>query len=426
MPPEVHVFSLLDVCNSIQRTLAARYSSIFWVKAELHRLNFYPGSGHCFPELLQKENGTVVAQMRATLWNSDYNRINARFLSTVREPLKDGIEILFSASIQYDPRYGLGLRIHDIDPDYVLGSLERERALCLQRLKEEGLLERNRQLELPLLPGKIAVISGQTSKGLSDFMQVLGQNGHGYSFYVRLFPALLQGDGAVSSIRDALRAVLEFPLDFDMVMIIRGGGDEVGLSAYNHYDLARDICLYPIPVLTGIGHSTNLTVCEQVAWFHGITPTELAVFVLGRFEEYDMALQQAVERLRNTLRNRFEKETLALRQVETHLKTPEIRLHYEKTGIDALQARLRQAVQTVFKSEKARIEAMEKTLRWASPERNLKMGYSITYQGDRVVMSDAELTEGQSLRTVLAQGEIWSRVEKTASFGKILKSEKSK
>ena len=128
------VFTLLDVCRSIQRTLSARYGSPFWVKAEMHKLNLYPASGHCFPELLQKENGQIVAEMKATFWRSDYERVNRQFLQIVKEPLKDGIEILFEARIQYDPRYGLSLRICDIDTTYVLGSLERERALCVQRL----------------------------------------------------------------------------------------------------------------------------------------------------------------------------------------------------------------------------------------------------------------------------------------------------
>ncbi|MCM1041072.1 MAG: exodeoxyribonuclease VII large subunit [Bacteroides sp.] len=410
---DVHVFSLLDVCKSIQRTLTARYGSPFWVKAELHKLNFYPGSGHCFPELLQKENGQTVAQMRATLWNGDYRRINERFLQTVREPLKDGIEILFSASVQYDPRYGLGLHIHDIDPDYVLGSLERERLQCLKRLAEEGLLERNKGLDLPLVPAKIAVISAQTSKGFSDFMQVLERNGCGYSFYVRLFPALLQGDKAVDSIREALRTIREFPIDFDMVMIIRGGGDEVGLSAYNRYELAHDICLYPIPVLTGIGHSTNLTVSEEVAWFHGITPTELAVFVLSRFEAFEQELTEAAQRLQSLAQARLERERQRLAQVGNLLRLPGLKLRYRRENLRELQIRLQRAALKLVRNRKEELTQMEKTLHRASPERTLKMGYSLTYQGGRLIRKATDVQVGQSLRTLLAEGEVISRVQET-------------
>lgn len=408
--PDIRVFSLLDVCKSIRKTLTERYGSTFWVKAELHKLNLYPGSGHCFPELLQKENGVIVAQMRATLWNGDYRRINASFLQTVREPLKDDMEILFSASVQYDPRHGLSLRIHDIDPAYALGSLERERASSLRRLDEEGLLERNKRLELPLLPARIAVISGQTSKGYSDFMQVLGRNGRGYGFYVRLFPALLQGDGAVESIRAALREVQEFPLDFDVVMIVRGGGDEVGLSAYNNYDLARDICLYPVPVLTGIGHSTNLTVSEEVAWFHGITPTELAVFVLKRFEKFEEMLDLAVERLRASAEGCLEAARNSLDRVESLLKVPGLRLRYRKERLQELQERMRRAVLRWLKEKRQETEEMEKTLRRVSPERNLRMGYSLTYQNDKLVSRACDAAPGEQLVTVLADGVLTSRV----------------
>lgn len=420
------VFSLLDVCRSIRKTLSERYGSPFWVKAELHKLNRYPASGHCFPELLQKEGEKVVAQIRGTLWKNDYLRINNQFLQTVREPLGEGIGILFQAMIQYDPQYGLSLRVLDIDPSYVLGSLEKERQICLQRLSEEHLLQRNKNLPFPLLPAKIAVISASTSKGYSDFMQVLEQNPFGYRFYVRLFPALLQGEGAVVSIGEALRAVRAFPIDFDVVMIIRGGGDEVGLSVYNRYELARRICLYPIPVLTGIGHSTNLTVCEEVAWFHGITPTELAVFVLRRFEEYDATLHELADRLRRAVQEGLESRKTALRHIDALLKTPGLHLRYQGAALDVLQERLRRASENLIRTENAKLESTENTLRWADPQRNLKRGYSITYQGDRLVMSDSTLSPGQRLRTILAQGEVRSRVEESADTPAPLKTEKKK
>lgn len=409
MTPDTHVYSLSDVCKSIQKTLASRYGSPFWVKAELHKLNFYPGSGHCFPELLQKENNTTVAQMRATLWSADYQRINACFLQTIHEPLKDGIEILFFASVQYDPRYGLSLHIHDIDPSYVLGSLERERLLCLKRLTEEGLLERNKQLALPLLPAKIAVISAQTSKGFSDFMQVLHNNDRGYGFYVHLFPALLQGDGAVASICAALQEVQDFPLDFDVVMIIRGGGDEVGLSAYNHYDLAREICLYPIPVLTGIGHSTNLTVSEQVAWFHGITPTELAVFVLECFEDFENNLAYAAERLKVLSDKHLKTAWEALHRMESLLKIPDLKLRYRKEQLQRMQEQLKRLALKTLKNQAQETLQIEKTLHRFSPERTLKMGYSLTYQNNKLLFKACDIKPGEELTTVLADGMVISR-----------------
>ena len=167
------VFTLLQVTTSIQKTLAERYTSTFWVKAEMNKLNHYSHSGHSYPELLEKKEGKVLAQMKANLWATDYHRVNKKFLDVLKEPLKDGIKILFEASISFDPVYGLALRIHDIDPSYTLGDLEKEKALTLQRLVSEQLINRNKLLQLPLLPKRIAIISVDTSKGYADFIKVL-------------------------------------------------------------------------------------------------------------------------------------------------------------------------------------------------------------------------------------------------------------
>ena len=431
------VFTLLDVCRSIQRTLSARYGSPFWVKAEMHKLNLYPASGHCFPEFLHTENGQIVADMKATFWRSDNERVNRQFLQIVKEPLKDGIEILFEARIQYDPRYGLSLRICDIDPTYVLGSLERERALCVQRLKEEGLWERNRNLPFAKVPSRIAVISAETSKGYSDFMQVLQNNSQGYSFYTHLFPALLQGEMAERSLMDALQAVRDFPLEFDVVAIIRGGGGDVGLNVYNHYALAKAICAiirggggdvglnvynhyalakaiceYPLPVLSGIGHSTNLTVSEEVSYFHAITPTELAVFLFRRFDDFYAEVIQYMDDLARLSRELLASEAYRLENLKNLLKTPLMRLKYEASALGQWKNRLERSVNQFIKSEKDALKEQESLMRWADPVRNLKRGYSLTYQGDKLVFSAGDIAQGGLIRTVLAQGSVESRVEK--------------
>src|SRR5688572_24011264 len=105
------VFSLIEVTLSIQKTIAERYSSSFWIKAEMNKLNHYPHSGHCYPELVEKREGKVIAQIKSNLWKSDFERINNNFMVSLKEPLKDGIKILFCASISFDPSHGLSLRI---------------------------------------------------------------------------------------------------------------------------------------------------------------------------------------------------------------------------------------------------------------------------------------------------------------------------
>lgn len=291
------VFSLSEVLLSVQKTLTRRYTSAFWVKAEMNKLNYYKHSGHCYPDLVDKKDGRIVAEIRAVIWNSDYTRINQKFLTILKEPLKDGIKILLCARIQFDPKYGLSLHISDIDPSYTLGDLEREKQDTLIRLKAEKIFDQNKKLTLPLLPQRIAVISVETSKGYADFLNITSGNPWRYKFFHFLFPSLLQGDRAASSIIVQLNNIRKAIPYFDAVAIIRGGGGEVGLTCYNDYNLAKAICEFPIPVITGIGHSTNETVSELVAHTNAITPTKLGEFLIQHFHNFSIPVKEAEEKI---------------------------------------------------------------------------------------------------------------------------------
>ena len=320
MPEKINnktIFSLLEVTNSIRKTLEERYKSAFWIKAEMNKLNHYSQSGHCFPEIIEKVNGKIIAQIKATLWRDDYQNINRNFLRILKEPLKDGIKILFLAKIFFDPSFGLSLQIIDIDPQYTLGDLENEKRETIKKLQLEGIYDKNKKLELPFLPQRIAIISVATSKGFGDFIDVIDKNSWNYKFFYLLFPSILQGDKAVTGIIAQLERIKKVIHHFDAVAIIRGGGGDVGLSCYNNYELAKAITLFPIPVITGIGHVTNETVCEMFAHTNAITPTKLAEFLLQKFHNFSVPIQKAKEKIADKSRRILSEENTKL---ESELK----------------------------------------------------------------------------------------------------------
>lgn len=319
MPESPKIFTLQQVVSSIRKTIEERYQQYYWVKAEMHKLNRF-ASGHCFPELLQKEDGKIVAQIRGTIWNHQFETINKRFIQVVKEPLKEDTTLLMQVKVTFHESYGLSLQIVDIDPNYALGELQRERQETLKQLQKDGLLNANQQLEFPLLPKRVAVISADSSKGLSDFMQVLNNNEWNYSFFTMLFPAYLQGDNAASSIISQLENIKKVLHHFDLVVIVRGGGGEVGLSCYNNYELCKEIASFPIPVLTGIGHSTNLTVAEMVAFRNAITPTELGDFLLQAFHNFSVPLKDAIKSIKYYAVATVEDEKTALNNLSKHFK----------------------------------------------------------------------------------------------------------
>ncbi|MGM9820899.1 MAG: exodeoxyribonuclease VII large subunit [Candidatus Onthomorpha sp.] len=384
-------FSLSEVTASIRRTISSRYGSSFWVRAEMIKLNHYPYSGHAFPDLIEKKDGVIVAQMRAIIWSGDLKRINEKFFRCGMGALSDGVSILFRATIMYDEFHGLSLRIIDIDTSFTLGELEKQRINCIERLKAEKIFALNKSKQLSALPKRFAIISVESSKGYNDFMKVVLSHSPKFAIFTHLFPSLLQGEGAVYSMLQAferIEAVAEF---FDAVLIIRGGGGDVGLSCYNDYRLCRAVALCSLPVLTGIGHSTNQTVAEQTAWHDFITPTDLADSILGYHET---ALQNITE-ARNSL-----------------LSCSDDVLKREKQNIVQTRVELIEKIKRRMSREREDLTIRGKYLRLLSPDLLLKKGYSITYKENKVVLSAHCLKEGDTIRTKFSDGEVISTVNK--------------
>ncbi|MGE8290513.1 MAG: exodeoxyribonuclease VII large subunit [Sphingobacterium sp.] len=405
------IFSLLEVSKSIQKTLAERYKSLYWIKAEMNKLNHYTHSGHCYPELVEKQDGKIVAEIRSTLWKADFTRINNNFLKIAQEPLREGITMLFQASISYDPMYGLSLRIVDIDPTFTLGELEKEKLDSIRKLKEEGIYEANKSVPFPTLPKRLAIVSVETSKGLSDFYKIINQNPWGYRLECTLFPALLQGDKSIPSIINQLAIIADKIAEFDVVAIIRGGGGEVGLSSYNNYLLARAIAIFPIPVLTGIGHSTNYTVSEMVAYKNAITPSELADFLIQKFHNFSVPIDKAAESIQQLISTRFKEERNTLAQMATHIQWVGKReLQTARTNIQQIQHELAALIKLRFYEHKTALAHTERIIQLSDPRRLLKQGFSITKVNGKLLQSIDQISPGDLIQTMVEDGEITSTV----------------
>lgn len=426
------IFSLSDVTKSIQKTLQDRYSSAFWVKAEMNKLNYYPHSGHCYPELVEKQNGRTIAEIRANLWKDDYNRINQQFLTLLKEPLKDGVVLLFLTKISYDPLYGLSLRILDIDPGFALGELEKEKQATISKIKAEDLFHANKLLPLATVPKRIAIISVETSKGLSDFYQTIDGNQWNYSIFHMLFPAILQGDHAAPAIIRQLNSIKKVAHHFDAVAIIRGGGGDVGLSCYNNYILVQTIASFPVPVFTGIGHSTNETVAEMVAYKNAITPTELGNFILQRFHNFSVPVQQAQVVIPQRARQLLQQTDIQLSHQVRIFKTAttalintnkqELQSHFKSLGyvknvlfsarqsLANTRAHIKSFIAAKIKHAHKDLLHSEKQVQLLNPESVLKRGYSISYINGKAVQSIQQLHATAVVETLVADGSFSSTI----------------
>lgn len=414
MPEQVEhkrVFTLLDVAKSVQKTIAERYRNNYWIKAEMNKLNHYTHSGHCFPELVQKSEGKVLAEMRSVLWRTDYERINRQFNQVLGEPLRDGVSILFQATINYDPLYGLSLRILDIDPAFVLGELEKEKRASIAALKAEGVFHANKNIPFPLVPKRLAIISVETSKGLSDFYKIIEKNPLGYRVETTLYPAILQGERSIDAILGQLEIIASRVTAYDAVAIIRGGGAEVGLTSFNHYRLAKGIALFPLPVLTGIGHSTNETVTEMVAHINAITPSELADFVLQKFHAFSLLAAEAEERLMLSARRVFQEQHGQLEKYTSKIiwgaKTL---LLQQRAELSAEKTKIHQVARTTIKTESAHLKHLERMLAIADPVHLLRRGFSIVRMNGRAVHRLEQVPPEAELEIQIEDGRVRSKV----------------
>jgi len=452
------VFSLLELGQSIKRMFDTHYNKRYWVKAEMNKLNLYGRSGHCFPDLVEKKDGQVIAEMRGTLWKGDYQRIDKLFNKVVGEPLGEGIKILMQCSVGYDPKFGLSLRIIDIDVNFTLGDLAREKKETLARLSKEGMLDANKKLAMPMLPKRIAVISVETSNGYADFLKVLEQNPFGYKFQHTLFPSLLQGDRAVGAMLRQLEEIKRRHSDFDLVAIIRGGGGDIGLSFLNKYELASAVAGFPIPVVTGIGHATNLTVVEMIAHSDAITPTEMADWLIQRFRTLDLALDQKLnslkvipqeilfganeslditrrilasesrrlqdsfryelgfveQRLNGQLNWRFQQisERLSTTRKNFGIAVVQYRANRRNNLADICDGLAGSSERLILQS-KERLEANVRSIYNMSPAQVLKRGYSISRVDGRAIRAVSELKNGTTLETEFYEGASKSTITET-------------
>ncbi|TAN39852.1 MAG: exodeoxyribonuclease VII large subunit [Nitrospirae bacterium] len=402
--------SLSELNGLIKAAITGGLPDTYWVVAEIADIK-QNQKGHCYLELVEKKEHTTVAQIRATIWVYEYRAISSRFLKATSEALRQGMKVLFLASVSYHEVYGLSLGIRDIDPTYTLGEMARKKKEVIERLRKEGLLDLNKARELPLLPRRIAVISSPTAAGYSDFFRHLDQNPYGYWFGHTLFPALMQGPEAEGSILGALRSIQEKSASFDLVVIIRGGGSVIDLNCFDSYALAAGVAAFPLPVITGIGHEKDDTVVDLVAHTRMKTPTAVAEFLISGARSFEQrvlelerrVIQQAGELLRS---NRLKLNSYAQKLLLVPMRLTSV----FRNRLLTLQREVLALLKQRFQDETSGLNRMEQAVRHLDPANVLKRGYSITTCRGKLVREASELRAGAAIETTLHKGTVTSIV----------------
>lgn len=409
----MNAISLFELNTLVRRGLEECFPDEYWIQAELSDVRSN-ATGHCYLEFIQKDprNQNLLAKARGMIWNHVYRLIRPYFEGSTGQAFSSGIKVQVKVSVQFHELYGYSLTVLDIDPTYTVGDLIRKRREILHCLEEEGVLTLNKELRLPTLPQRVAVISSSTAAGYGDFCRQLLDNDLGFSFSIELFQAYMQGSQVEESVLKALDRINKRVHEFDVVVIIRGGGSTSDLSGFDTYLLAAACAQFPLPIITGIGHERDDTVIDMVAHTRVKTPTaaaELLISYLSRADEQLKRLsQQFVDGIYNLVafeRRRLEERVSRLPMVVTK------RLSNERLVLLALKKDLRQIAHRNLMFGHHRLELYKQKMADASPQRMLERGYSLTLKDGKVLTDATAVQSGDRLITRVKGGEITSIVE---------------
>ena len=381
-------YSLKELCDWIQEIVENDLPNNYWVCAEIASMSV---RGHCYMELVEKaENGILAAKVRATCWNNVYNLLSAYFVQETGQSLHVGLQVMLEVSVEFHAVYGLSLNVWNIDPTYTLGDLAKQRQATIQQLTEDGVMDLQKALQIPSLPRRVAVISSADAAGYGDFCDQLKHNRFGFKFHVQLYPAVVQGDNAARSVVQALNLIAALEEEWDVVVIIRGGGASTDMSCFDDYNLASHCAQFPLPIIAGIGHTRDVSVVDMVVHTSVKTPTAAAEWLIERVAEQVERVGSLMLRLQRATQNAVSREKNRL-------------LLYEQQIFNAVRGK---AVR-----ERGKLDLWMKTIELHSPERIFKMGYSLTMVNGKMVRSQSEVNEGDVLETHLHDGVIQSVVK---------------
>lgn len=451
------ISSLYQLSQQISGAIANNFAEPVWVRAEIAEFR-ENRNGHCYLDLIDKseDSDQIIARGKGIIWSYTYRMLKPYFETSTGRSLTSGLKVLVLVSVEYQEVFGLSFVIKDIDPSYTLGDLEQRKREVIQRLKSEGVFDMNKELELPEVLQRVAVISSPTAAGYGDFVNQLESNANGIKFYHHLFPAIMQGDQSSESIAAAFDRIFEHAHFFDVVVIIRGGGASVDLVCFDDYWVAYNITQFPLPILTGIGHERDQSVADMVAHTSLKTPTAVAEFILAKSVGFLEQINDHAQNLRALVQSEMESLNqrllhlvngfdpmvkLLIQQKKHHLEiiTRELPsglnhvIQKQTNKVNGFVTRLKQKQKQTFggrklslaenqkhlnylvhamvKQQKQKLAYFEKSNKLNDPAEVLKRGYSLTYFNGKLIKDSDLLEVGSLIETKFRDGRISSVVE---------------
>lgn len=426
--------TLYELNSLVRQSIALTMPDAYWVEAELSELREV--RGHCYMELVEKDEygNTPVAKASAKCWKNTWMFVRQHFERVTGRPMRPGMKVLLKVTADFHEAYGFSWIVNDINPEFTMGDMARRRQEIIRQLKAEGVFELQKELSLPMFAQRVAVISSANAAGYGDFCHQLSANEDGLWFAPSLFPATMQGEAVSASVIRALNEINLRADDFDVVVIIRGGGATSDLSGFDTLELAENVANFPLPVITGIGHERDQNVLDLVAFRSVKTPTAAAALLVDHLSAVYGRVTEAQERLVAAVDRRMEVERLRLQRLGEKLpivfslfrERQEAKLHrlfqamttvvgtrlaQDGHRLELLERRLRPAAARRLEREEYRLRLLQQRAVALDPALLLKRGYSITTCKGSVVRDAGQLSKGDEIVTRLEKGSVKSIIK---------------
>lgn len=433
---ERNYIDLLALQTRIKESITDAFPGRYWVKAEI--ASWSPRSnGHCYLSLSQSRSGKSIAEIRAMIWKWKYPLLTQSFESSTGQRLQAGLTVLVQVTVSYSELYGICLFVEDIDPAFTLGEQALERKKAIEKLTAQGYMEMQKELALPDLPYRLAVITSKTAAGYQDFRHHLLDNPEGYAFQLDLFEALMQGEQAPASIMEALEEAGE--KNYDAVLLLRGGGSELDLACFDDYELAVAIATCPVPVVTAIGHDKDVHIADMVAHASVKTPTALADLFLEAYEAQDAILDRLAQRIGGSLQRlvsgselRVAQADAAIRQaVQRRIGQLDVLLQRSMSRIsrgllhkyadvarlkDNAVHRVQFAAQARVSAEVSKVALKEALIKASDPRSILALGYVlVTGKDNKVLKTVDKVSRGDRIGVRFSDGSLTAKVDEIYS-----------
>ena len=457
---EIKAYRLSELLGSVRRALEASFRGYYRIVAEVASINSSASSGHVYLELTEtNKSGRKVASTRATMWSGTARSVMQRFCDVTGSYPQVGMELLMTVSVTFHEQYGFSLNIQDIDPNHTLGNLERIRRETIQKLRENGILDLNKvQCTLPTLTQRIAVISSETAAGWGDFRDQMRRSALAGLFHFDLYPATMQGATTTKTVISALDRIYSHADSYDAVVILRGGGSPIDLSAFDDYRLCEYIANFCLPVITAIGHERDFSVADHVANTSVKTPTAAAEFLIHRLEEQVSRVVDAGDMLSSLLLDRYHRmqqlqvdhpsrlgkvlSTLERRESD-RMRRSERRLTYamhahqealrdhvealakrsttllydhrmhvssQSVSLESRSKRLSMILSRIIPQEQEKLDNYTKLAELYNPEKIMLRGFLPVLQGGRQLTSISEVDSDSNLQILMTDGSIEGKV----------------